>query len=151
MALDMVIGAQWGDEGKGRITDMLAAQADMVARFSGGDNAGHTVTVAGEIFKLHLIPSGIIHPGVIRLIGNGTVINPAVLLREMDGRVRVRSLPSLPAVVEAGSVDCCLDEAACREEGVVVGGVTFPEVRDLVVVVVVDELGMTEELEMFRL
>jgi adenylosuccinate synthase len=84
MALDMVIGAQWGDEGKGRITDMLAAQADMVARFSGGDNAGHTVTVAGEIFKLHLIPSGIIHPGVVCLIGNGTVINPAVLLREMD-------------------------------------------------------------------
>lgn len=84
MALDMVIGAQWGDEGKGRITDMLAAQADMVARYSGGDNAGHTVTVAGEIFKLHLIPSGIIHPGVMCLIGNGTVINPAVLLREMD-------------------------------------------------------------------
>lgn len=84
MALDMVIGAQWGDEGKGRITDMLAAQADMVARYSGGDNAGHTVTVAGEIFKLHLIPSGIINPGVVCLIGNGTVINPAVLLREMD-------------------------------------------------------------------
>ncbi|MCL4267658.1 MAG: adenylosuccinate synthase [Anaerolineae bacterium] len=84
MALDMVIGAQWGDEGKGRITDLLAAQADMVARYSGGDNAGHTVTVAGEIFKLHLIPSGIIHPGVICLIGNGTVVNPAVLLREMD-------------------------------------------------------------------
>ncbi|HRQ36659.1 MAG TPA: adenylosuccinate synthase [Chloroflexota bacterium] len=84
MALDMIIGAQWGDEGKGRITDLLAAQADMVARYSGGDNAGHTVTVAGEIFKLHLIPSGIIHPGVVCLIGNGTVINPAVLLREMD-------------------------------------------------------------------
>ncbi len=83
MALDIIIGAQWGDEGKGRITDLLAAQAAIVARYSGGDNAGHTVTVAGEIFKLHLIPSGIIHPGVICLIGNGTVINPAVLLREM--------------------------------------------------------------------
>lgn len=84
MALDIVIGAQWGDEGKGRITDLMAAQADVVARYSGGDNAGHTVTVAGEIFKLHLIPSGIIHAGVICLVGNGTVINPAVMLREMD-------------------------------------------------------------------
>lgn len=84
MALDIIIGAQWGDEGKGRITDMLASQMDAVARYSGGDNAGHTVTVQGEIFKLHLIPSGIIHDGVICLIGNGVVINPAVLLREMD-------------------------------------------------------------------
>jgi adenylosuccinate synthase len=84
MPVDMIIGAQWGDEGKGHITDMLAAQAAIVARFSGGDNAGHTVTVAGEIFKLHLIPSGIIHDGVTCLVGNGTVINPAVILREMD-------------------------------------------------------------------
>jgi adenylosuccinate synthase len=84
MPLDIIIGAQWGDEGKGRITDLLAAEAAVVARYSGGDNAGHTVTVAGEIFKLHLIPSGIIHPAVTCLIGNGTVINPAVLLREMD-------------------------------------------------------------------
>lgn len=84
MPLDIIIGAQWGDEGKGRLTDLLAAQAAVVARFSGGDNAGHTVTVAGEIFKLHLIPSGIIHPGVTCLIGNGAVVNPAVLLQEMD-------------------------------------------------------------------
>jgi adenylosuccinate synthase len=84
MALDIIIGAQWGDEGKGRITDLLAAQADIVARYSGGDNAGHTITVDGNIFKLHLLPSGIVHPGVLCLIGNGVVINPAVLLREMD-------------------------------------------------------------------
>ncbi len=83
MPLDMIIGAQWGDEGKGRVTDLLAAQADIVARYSGGDNAGHTVTVHGDIFKLHLIPSGIIHPNVTCLIGNGVVLNPAVLLREM--------------------------------------------------------------------
>ena len=83
MPLDMIIGAQWGDEGKGRVTDLLAAQADIVARYSGGDNAGHTVTVQGDIFKLHLIPSGIIHPNVVCLIGNGVVLNPAVLLREM--------------------------------------------------------------------
>ena len=83
MPLDMIIGAQWGDEGKGRVTDLLASQTDIVARYSGGDNAGHTVTVKGDIFKLHLIPSGIIHPNVIGLIGNGVVLNPAVLLREM--------------------------------------------------------------------
>ena len=84
MPLDIIIGAQWGDEGKGRITDLLAAQADIVARFSGGDNAGHTLTVNGEIFKLHLIPSGIIHEGVSCLIGSGVVVNPAVFLRELD-------------------------------------------------------------------
>ncbi|MCP4422138.1 MAG: adenylosuccinate synthetase, partial [Chloroflexi bacterium] len=84
MPLDMIIGAQWGDEGKGRVTDLLAAQTDIVARYSGGDNAGHTVTVQDDIFKLHLIPSGIIHPQVTCLIGNGVVLNPAVLLREMD-------------------------------------------------------------------
>ena len=83
MPLDMIIGAQWGDEGKGRVTDMLAAQTDIVARYSGGDNAGHTVTVQGDIFKLHLIPSGIIHPNTTCIIGNGVVLNPAVLLREM--------------------------------------------------------------------
>ena len=84
MPLNIVVGAQWGDEGKGRITDLMAAEADVVARYSGGDNAGHTVTVGEAIFKLHLIPSGIIHRGVDCLIGNGAVINPAVLLREID-------------------------------------------------------------------
>lgn len=84
MPFNILIGAQWGDEGKGRYTDLLAAQADVVARYSGGDNAGHTVTVAGEIFKLHLIPSGIIHDGVTCIIGSGVVINPKVLLKEMD-------------------------------------------------------------------
>ncbi len=84
MPLDIIIGAQWGDEGKGRVTDLLAAQADIVARYSGGDNAGHTLTIDGEIFKLHLIPSGIIHEGVTCLIGSGVVINPAVFLRELD-------------------------------------------------------------------
>jgi len=84
MPLNIVVGAQWGDEGKGRITDYLAAGADVVARFGGGDNAGHTVRVGDETFKLHLIPSGIVHEGVVCIIGNGVVINPKVLLREMD-------------------------------------------------------------------
>ncbi|MFO7680016.1 MAG: adenylosuccinate synthase [Chloroflexota bacterium] len=85
MPLNIIVGAQWGDEGKGRYTDLLAAEADVVGRFSGGDNAGHTVTVADEVFKLHLIPSGIIHEKAICVIGNGVVLNPAVLLREMAG------------------------------------------------------------------
>jgi adenylosuccinate synthase len=85
MPLDIVLGAQWGDEGKGRVTDLLAAGVDIVARYSGGDNAGHTVTIGDEIFRLHLIPSGIIQETVTCLIGNGVVINPAVLLGEMEG------------------------------------------------------------------
>jgi adenylosuccinate synthase len=84
MPLDIIVGAQWGDEGKGRIVDLLAAQADFVARYNGGDNAGHTVTVEERTFKLHLIPSGIIHPHTVGLIGNGVVINPATLIAEMD-------------------------------------------------------------------
>jgi adenylosuccinate synthase len=79
----VLIGAQWGDEGKGRVADWLAAQADIVARFAGGDNAGHTVRVGDDTFKLHLIPSGILHPGVTCILGAGTVVNPLTLLREM--------------------------------------------------------------------
>ncbi len=84
MTLDIVVGAQWGDEGKGHITDLLAAEADIVARFSGGDNAGHTVTIGDETYKLHLIPSGVAHREKICCLGNGMVINPSVLLKEID-------------------------------------------------------------------
>lgn len=84
MPLDIVIGTQWGDEGKGRIVDLLAAQADFVARYNGGDNAGHTVNVGGHTFRLHLIPSGIIHPHTIGVLGNGMVINPATLIQEIE-------------------------------------------------------------------
>jgi adenylosuccinate synthase len=84
MPTNIIVGTQWGDEGKGRITDLLAAEADVVVRYSGGDNAGHTVTVGDSVFKLHLIPSGIIHDGVLCVIGNGVVLNPAVFLREID-------------------------------------------------------------------
>jgi adenylosuccinate synthase len=84
MPLNIIVGAQWGDEGKGHITDLLAAEAEIVARYSGGDNAGHTITIGAETYKLHLVPSGIIHAGVTCLIGNGVVVNPAVLLREID-------------------------------------------------------------------
>ncbi len=84
MPLDIIIGAQWGDEGKGRIVDLLSAQAEVVARFNGGDNAGHTVTVRDQTFKLHLVPSGIIHAHTTAVIGNGVVINPETLLSEID-------------------------------------------------------------------
>jgi len=84
MPLDIIVGTQWGDEGKGRIVDLLAAQADLVARFNGGDNAGHTVTVGTQTFKLHLVPSGIIHPRAIGVMGNGMVINPITLLQELE-------------------------------------------------------------------
>jgi adenylosuccinate synthase len=84
MPLDIIIGAQWGDEGKGRITDLLASQAHLVARFAGGDNAGHTVTVGDQIFKLHLLPSGIIQPDALCALGSGMVINPQKLVQEMN-------------------------------------------------------------------
>lgn len=84
MTLQIIIGTQWGDEGKGRFVDLLSAQADFVARFSGGDNAGHTIRIADKVYKLHLIPSGIIYPGTIGMMGNGMAINPEVLLREME-------------------------------------------------------------------
>lgn len=79
-----IIGAAWGDEGKGKVTDLLASRADLVARYQGGNNAGHTVKVKDELFKLHLIPSGILHKGKTCVIGNGVVVDPAVLVEEMD-------------------------------------------------------------------
>ncbi len=81
----VIVGAQWGDEGKGKITDVLAEQATLVARYQGGANAGHTVLVDGEEFILHLIPSGAIVPGVKCVLGNGVVIDPWTLLDEIDG------------------------------------------------------------------
>jgi adenylosuccinate synthase len=86
----VIIGAQWGDEGKGKLTDLLAEQADLVVRFQGGNNAGHTIVRDGEIFKLHLIPSGILYPGKLCVIGNGVVVDPGVLIAELEGLRRRR-------------------------------------------------------------
>ena len=80
----VVIGAQWGDEGKGKITDLLSRSADVVVRYQGGVNAGHTIVVDDKVLKLHLIPSGILYPETICLIGSGTVIDPKVMLKELD-------------------------------------------------------------------
>lgn len=84
MAVRVVLGTQWGDEGKGKYIDMLAGNSDVVARFSGGNNAGHTIVANGVKYALHLIPSGILHKGKTCIIGNGVVIDPAVLLQEID-------------------------------------------------------------------
>jgi len=84
MPVIAVIGAQWGDEGKGKVVDLLAEKAGVVVRFSGGDNAGHTIVNHYGEFGLHLVPSGIFYPGVTCVIGNGVVVNPAVLLGEID-------------------------------------------------------------------
>jgi len=84
MSVVAVIGAQWGDEGKGKIVDLLAEKADAVIRFSGGDNAGHTVINPGGEFKLHIVPSGVFYQRTACIIGNGVVINPRVLLEEID-------------------------------------------------------------------
>jgi adenylosuccinate synthase len=88
MSVIAVVGAQWGDEGKGRVVDYLADEADLVVRYGGGNNAGHTVVNPHGHFKLHLIPSGIFHPGTRNLLGNGVVINPPALVAELDGLER---------------------------------------------------------------
>ncbi len=84
MPSTVIVGAQWGDEGKGKITDLLAERADAVIRFQGGNNAGHTIVRDGQEFRLHLLPSGILHAGTRCVIGNGVVIDPGVLTEELD-------------------------------------------------------------------
>jgi adenylosuccinate synthase len=89
----VVVGTQWGDEGKGKLTDLLAKEMSMVVRYQGGHNAGHTLVVDGETFALQLIPSGVLYPFITPVIGNGVVVDPAVLLQEVD-------------MLEARGVDC---------------------------------------------
>lgn len=84
MANVAVLGMQWGDEGKGKIVDLLMPAFDIVARFQGGHNAGHTVKREGRSFAFHLLPSGILHPGKLAVIGNGVVIDPGALFAEID-------------------------------------------------------------------
>ncbi len=84
-ACTAVVGLQWGDEGKGKIVDLLSPSFDAIVRYNGGANAGHSVVVAGERYALHLVPSGILYPGKLSIIGNGVVVDPEVLIRELDG------------------------------------------------------------------
>lgn len=96
MPATILVGAQWGDEGKGRIADWLAAESDVVARYGGGDNAGHTVYVGDRVFKLHMVPSGILHDRVVCILGNGMVINPVNLVKEI-AHLREMQVPVTPA------------------------------------------------------
>ena len=84
MANVVVVGSQWGDEGKGKIVDWLSEQADIVVRFQGGHNAGHTLVIDGVTYKLSLLPSGVVRPGKLSVIGNGVVIDPHALIEEID-------------------------------------------------------------------
>src|ERR1700689_314170 len=95
-----IIGAQWGDEGKGKVVDWLASRADIVVRFQGGHNAGHTLVVGNQTYKLSLLPSGLVR-GKLGIIGNGVVIDPVALLTEMD-RVRMQGLEVSPATLRLG-------------------------------------------------
>ncbi|MGA7035800.1 MAG: adenylosuccinate synthetase, partial [Pseudolabrys sp.] len=84
MANVVVVGSQWGDEGKGKIVDWLSEQADIVVRFQGGHNAGHTLVIDGSTYKLSLLPSGVVREGKLSVIGNGVVIDPQALIDEID-------------------------------------------------------------------
>ncbi len=95
MANVVIIGTQWGDEGKGKVVDLLTEKVDFVVRFQGGNNAGHTLVVQGKKYIFHLIPSGILHPGKACMIGNGVVIDPGVLIQEMD-RLLESGIPVTP-------------------------------------------------------
>ncbi|MFC4452567.1 adenylosuccinate synthase [Deinococcus sonorensis] len=90
-----IIGAQWGDEGKGKITDFLAPQAEFVVRYQGGANAGHTVTAKGQTFKLNLLPSGVLHPGAVSVLGDGMVIDPMKFIEERDNLLAAGLQPDL--------------------------------------------------------
>lgn len=85
MTVSAIVGMQWGDEGKGKVVDALSEQADVVVRCQGGANAGHTVVLGNDVYKLHVIPSGILHDGVMSVIGNGVVMDPLGVVAEIEG------------------------------------------------------------------
>ncbi|HHB77087.1 MAG TPA: adenylosuccinate synthase, partial [Desulfobulbus sp.] len=95
MAGVVVVGTQWGDEGKGKVVDLLTNYADCIVRFQGGNNAGHTLVVDGKKYIFHIIPSGILYQEKTCMIGNGVIIDPGVLLQEMD-ELREKGLPVTP-------------------------------------------------------
>src|SRR5580692_2722107 len=96
MANVTVIGAQWGDEGKGKIVDWLSQRADVVVRFQGGHNAGHTLVIGGVEYRLSLLPSGVVRPGKLSIIGNGVVVDPWALIREIEA-IREKGVDVTPA------------------------------------------------------
>ena len=107
MTTVVAVGAQWGDEGKGKIVDWLGPRADLVARFQGGNNAGHTLVVDGETTILHVVPSGVLHDGSVKLIGPGVVVDPAILLAGPEATRRaakelLRKVPASGHIVNLG-------------------------------------------------
>ncbi len=102
MPATVVVGTQWGDEGKGKLTDLLAGDMQVVARYQGGHNAGHTIKVGGEVFALQLVPSGVLYDHITSVIGNGVVVDPAVLLAELDALV-ARGVDPEPLVVSGNA------------------------------------------------
>jgi adenylosuccinate synthase len=98
----VLVGAQWGDEGKGKATDLLGGSVNYVVRYQGGNNAGHTVVIGDQSYALHLLPSGILTPGCVPVIGNGVVIDPAVLLQELDG-LNARGVDTSKLVISANA------------------------------------------------
>ena len=114
MANVVVVGAQWGDEGKGKIVDWLSERADVIARFQGGHNAGHTLVIDGKVYKLSLLPSGIVRGGKLSVIGNGVVVDPWHLVAEIEKRPpEARQGLEVPAVVDWGDT---------RPQGLTLGG-----------------------------
>ena len=98
----VLVGAQWGDEGKGKATDLLGGRVDYVVKFNGGNNAGHTVVIGDEKYALHLLPSGILTPTVTPVIGNGVVVDLEVLFEEIDG-LEARGVDTSRLVVSANA------------------------------------------------
>src|SRR5580704_8638856 len=96
MANVAVVGAQWGDEGKGKVVDWLSNRAEIVVRFQGGHNAGHTLVIGNNTYKLSLLPSGVVRPGKLSIIGNGVVVDPWHLVTEIEA-IRARGVPISPA------------------------------------------------------
>ncbi len=123
----IIVGTQWGDEGKGKITDFFARDMDYVVRFQGGNNAGHTVIVGDQTYKLHLIPSGVANPNVINIIGNGVVIDPRVLLIEINNLIQQNIKPRLLISQRAHAImpyHIAMDEALSEHQNELAAGST---------------------------
>ncbi|MEE2968561.1 MAG: adenylosuccinate synthetase, partial [Pseudomonadota bacterium] len=102
-----VVGAQWGDEGKGKIVDWLSERADVVVRFQGGHNAGHTLVIDGVTYKLSLLPSGVVRPNKLSIIGNGVVVDPWALLQEIEN-IRAQGVAVSPETLKLAENACLI-------------------------------------------
>ncbi len=125
--LTVIVGAQWGDEGKGKITDYFAKASDYVVRFQGGNNAGHTLVVENQTYKLHLMPSGVLYPHIISVIGNGVLVDPKVLLHEISELKNQRINPRLQISERAHVImpyHIAMDEGLSKHQGGLAAGST---------------------------